>query len=194
MLARPFAAIIRHWGHCNYAEIVLLWKGDASTAIIESQRALQLMNYPMARLALGEALYVKWANMPRPSSPEALTVLESAQDTKSMDWLVANKADINAPAIYNRTPFFVAVERNDVPLVKRLIRWKADVNIAIDGGETPLLAAAGEGYGEMARILLDAGADPSAKLGGTDVAGITAYNKDPDVARLISDHKPGRRK
>ena len=65
-----------------------------------------------------------------------------------------------------RTPLIVAVEKRDIEQIKKLIKRGADVNEG-KGYRTPLITACEHGqsyneaeYEEIARILLDAGAEP----------------------------------
>ena len=65
-----------------------------------------------------------------------------------------------------RTPLIVAVEKRDIEQIKKLIKRGADVNEG-KGYRTPLIVACERGqsyneaeYEEIARILLDAGAEP----------------------------------
>ena len=65
-----------------------------------------------------------------------------------------------------RTPLIVAVEKRDIEQIKKLIKKGADVNEG-KGYRTPLIVACEHGqsyneaeYEEIARILLDAGAEP----------------------------------
>ena len=65
-----------------------------------------------------------------------------------------------------RTPLIVAVEKRDIEQIKKLIKKGADVNEG-KGYRTPLITACEHGqsyneaeYEEIARILLDAGAEP----------------------------------
>jgi hypothetical protein len=46
--------------------------------------------------------------------------------------------------------------------VQLLLRHGADANSANDRGQTPLAGAAFKGYTDVARVLLDSGADPDA--------------------------------
>lgn len=49
------------WAHGDYAGFLLCWGDDAEGAIVEATKALDLMDYGIARLTLAAALYRKWA-------------------------------------------------------------------------------------------------------------------------------------
>lgn len=50
------------WLHGNYAKFLLCIRDDYEKSIVESRLALNIMNYPAARLWLAGALYRKWAD------------------------------------------------------------------------------------------------------------------------------------
>lgn len=57
-----------------------------------------------------------------------------------------------------------AVEKNDVMLVREYIRQGFDVNAENSTGKTPLYYAVNNGYGEIAEILIDSGADVNTRV------------------------------
>lgn len=59
------------------------------------------------------------------------------------------------------TPLYVAAQFGHTALVRRLLAQGADVNTAVRDGTTVLLGAAEKDLGEMAAVLLEAGADPN---------------------------------
>eukprot|EP01083_Nonionella_stella_P103341 294973_1 len=61
-----------------------------------------------------------------------------------------------------KTALHVAVENNVPDSVQRLLNARADVEDRMNG-LTPLMVAAREGYKEMVKLLIDYGADPTAK-------------------------------
>jgi Ankyrin repeats (3 copies) len=63
------------------------------------------------------------------------------------------------------TPLYHAIHKNQLPAVDALIRGGADVNQA-SASVTPLMMAVGNGQLQIARRLLDAGANPSAVTAG----------------------------
>ncbi len=58
----------------------------------------------------------------------------------------------------NSTPLHVAVECNNIPSVKALIKYGADLNAVSKGGYTPLMKAMKTGHIEIIDILISAGA------------------------------------
>jgi len=70
------------------------------------------------------------------------------------------------------TTLFNAVLKNRTHMIGVLIRAGIDANVRNIEGMTPLMAAAADNLEEVARLLLEHGADPSA----VDAAGETAYD------------------
>ena len=93
------------------------------------------------------------------------TALILAVDNNNMEMvklLLSYGADIDYQGFRGRTALFCALEYNrkeNIEMVKLLIKNKADVNIAYDGDyeneETPLMYAAMEGYKETVKILIE---------------------------------------
>jgi ankyrin repeat protein len=84
------------------------------------------------------------------------------RNPRVVDRILKEQPDVNETSEDGETALHVAVRRGMVPLVQRLIKLGADLNIADDEGKTPLLVAVEwDRTGEMAELLLDAGADPN---------------------------------
>lgn len=95
----------------------------------------------------------------------------------------------NAGLAQNDTQaLFEAVQSNNVPELKRLVKNGVDVNSRDDIGQTALMHACTQGYKESAAILLSAGADIDAQdaVGGTALmyAGLEGRE---DAVRLLLD-------
>ncbi|WP_266157834.1 hypothetical protein [Dyella silvatica] len=63
---RAYRSAIAHeprtaWAHGNYAAFLLCTRDDYDSSILQSRKALSLMNYGQARAVLAAALYRKWA-------------------------------------------------------------------------------------------------------------------------------------
>jgi ankyrin repeat protein len=78
-----------------------------------------------------------------------------------------------------------APARDQIRLVRRLIAAGAEVDATENGGRTPLWYAAACGKVEVAEVLLDAGADPSKRAGGTQGTPKDAAIGNP-VAKLLA--------
>jgi ankyrin repeat protein len=81
---------------------------------------------------------------------------------------------------------FIAVERSDIERVNLLIKAGADVNASTIYGDTILHQAAGSGFYEAVKILLENGADSKA----VNKAGKTPYDiaRNDAVKELLEQH------
>src|SRR5207344_124603 len=89
--------------------------------------------------------------------------------------LLARKADVNARQIDGTTALHWAVRGDDLETTDLLIRAGANVSAANREGATPLLLASVNGNAAMLEKLVNAGADPNAKL-----------SKDGDTALMMA--------
>jgi ankyrin repeat protein len=80
-----------------------------------------------------------------------------------------------------------APERDQVRIVRRLIAAGAEVDATENAGRTPLWYAATRGKVAVAKLLLDAGADPSKRAGGDQGTPKDAAVGN-EVARLLAGH------
>ncbi|OEJ14027.1 hypothetical protein BFL38_04630 [Brachyspira hampsonii] len=113
------------------------------------------------------------------------TALILAADNNNMEMvrlLLSYGADIDYQGFRGRTALFCALEYNrkeNIEMVKLLIKNKADVNIAYDGDneneETPLMYAAMKGYKETVKILIANKADINKRNSNNANALIYAY-------------------
>lgn len=113
------------------------------------------------------------------------TALILAVDNNNMEMvklLLSYGADIDYQGFRGRTALFCALEYNrkeNIEMVKLLIKNKADVNIAYDGDneneETPLMYAAMKGYKETVKILIENKADINKRNRNNANALIYAY-------------------
>ncbi|KAH7411528.1 ankyrin repeat-containing domain protein, partial [Cadophora sp. MPI-SDFR-AT-0126] len=109
--------------------------------------------------------------------------------------LLEHKADVNAPGSDYGDALQIAIQTNDIEIVKILLSAGADVNVKRTGGVdcTALMTAASSPWADttMIKLLLDHGADINAVggLGGTALcaAAIGAENK-IEVMRVLLAH------
>ena len=81
-------------------------------------------------------------------------------DTDSLDTLLAAGAEVDQTGgRHHWSPLLHAIHKNQKQSVIRLLAARADVNRR-SGNWTPLVMAAGYGYADMVRLLLEGGADP----------------------------------
>lgn len=67
------------WSHGNYASFLLCWRDDADAAVVEAVKARQLMDYGIARLTHGAALYRQWASLALDGNKESAKPLAAAR-------------------------------------------------------------------------------------------------------------------
>ncbi len=103
----------------------------------------------------------------------ALISAARAGNKAGIPLLIAAGADPNQPAGVNSwPPLMHAIHKNRIGTAEALIDLGAKVNHTQSNGDTPLMMAAGYGYTDIVRMLLEKGADPAMR---TD-AGITALD------------------
>ena len=99
--------------------------------------------------------------------------------------LIAHGADVNARDKFGHTPLFFV---KSAYLTQVLVSGGADVNIRRDDGATPLYKAARTGSRQVARILIDSGADVNASQDGTSPLHVAARRGHWAVADLLIEH------
>jgi len=85
-------------------------------------------------------------------TPLHLAVFYDRKDI--VEFLLTNKADVNAKDDGGRTPLYGAALVGDINIMELLLANGADVNVKDSGGETPLHAAAGNDHPDMVKLLL----------------------------------------
>ena len=98
-----------------------------------------------------------------------------------LEFLLANKADVNAKVNDGGTALHMAVGNSNKYLVALLLANKADVNAADNSGHTPLSGAAVTGQKDMVELLLAFKADIK------DALRLAVMFKHDDVARLLRE-------
>ncbi|MCX5925366.1 MAG: ankyrin repeat domain-containing protein, partial [Candidatus Dependentiae bacterium] len=91
------------------------------------------------------------------------------------------------------TPLMLAVKKDKISDVRRLIKAKADVNHTSANGLTPLICAAQSGHINNVKILLQHKADPNASefLGNTPLMYAIAHNQVP-LCKVLVESKADR--
>lgn len=119
-----------------------------------------------------------------------LTALHLAvSDARKVRILLERGADVHARSALGRTPLLVAASTNGTVETVRLLLGKgADVNAADNSGVTPLLAAASVDDADVARLLLERGANAAVRANVPQSATPTmaaAYNGNVELLRLF---------
>jgi ankyrin repeat protein len=109
------------------------------------------------------------------------------------EFLLANKADVNAKNNDGRTPLHLAADRGYKEVAELLLKNGADVNAKAKNGETPLhlaaLNAPKEKGKELAELLLKNGADVNAKdNAGSTPLQMAVLGHREDVMDLLRQH------
>ncbi len=107
--------------------------------------------------------------------------------------LVDAGADIDAREEDGETPLHYAVWRSELDVAALLIEFRADLEIRNNWGRTPLLIVAREtGNAEMARQLIDAGAEVNLRdEGGESPLDLAAWRGFGDLVNLLLDEGAG---
>jgi ankyrin repeat protein len=129
---------------------------------------------------------------PEYASADQLALIEAARkgDRPGLAKLLKQGVNPNAkPDLWGKTALIVAVERNDVEMVRLLLDSGADPDL-LAGGYTPLGRAAFLGYDHVAALLLKYGADPDfkSKDGNTPLTAAASMNRLEVIRVLIPAH------
>ena len=126
-----------------------------------------------------------------------------AGDVANVRALIAHGADPNEVAGQNNwTPLLHAIHTHQTASVQALLDGGADVNRPSGNKLTPLMMAAGYGYTDIVRLLLQRGADPRiadldgfhavdlAAAGVPDIDRFTLFQCQDETVRLLRDADP----
>jgi hypothetical protein len=114
-------------------------------------------------------------------------------DLATLLLLAHRGADVNAGNRTGRTALWFAVYNDNEPMVRALLGLKVNVDQTGDDHDTPLIQAARTGLTPIAKLLLDAGADPDIHLGSLAAVDFAEADGHPETATLIrSRMKPAR--
>jgi ankyrin repeat protein len=105
--------------------------------------------------------------------------------------LLENGADPDKrDPITHRTPLMLAALAGNEPVVRALLKGKADPKVGNDFGNTPLWFACGRGDVAVARALLEATADPNAAPARTDAGGVPLDEGDTSLHQAVRAGSP----
>ncbi len=126
-----------------------------------------------------------------------------AGDVATIRSLIAHGADPNEAAGQNNwSPLLHAIHKGQIRSVEALLDGGADINRVSGNGITPLMMAAGYGYDDIVRVLLQRGANPRiadnggshaidiAAAGVADIDRFTLFQCQDETVRLLRDAAP----
>lgn len=121
------------------------------------------------------------------ASPPLVEAVKSGDRAAALA-LIDQRADVNAPEPDGTTALHWAVHRNDLELVRRLLRAGADVNARNDYGATPMSEAAVLADAALVGALLEAGADvESPNADGQTALMVVARTGRVEAAQVLID-------
>jgi ankyrin repeat protein len=136
-----------------------------STSLIEAVNARSL---PVVRWLVEEGAHVDHISEKEACSPLYYAV--QAGNHKVVEYLLAARADVNRKGYWGAAPLALALIKNDVPLVTRLLESGANPELSRWYNErtnqmvSPLAWAAGIGREDLFDLLLSHGANPKAQF------------------------------
>jgi len=112
-------------------------------------------------------------------------------------YLIDCGSDINMPGVKDKSPLHLQLyisqilkDGKDVELVKKLIKWGADINKVVDG-ETPLIKAVKMNHLELVQFMVENGADINKKIlnnDGDTALGAAIYSKNLEIVKYLVEH------
>jgi hypothetical protein len=108
-------------------------------------------------------------------------------------WVQVLLGTVRPLSVQQTEPLYYAASYNMVPIVRLLLRPGSGVDINKPGGRfgsSPFAIACYRGHAEVAKMLLEAGADPAAVDGGTrrTALNMARYRGMDDVVQMIINH------
>jgi len=198
------------WLHGNYSTFLLFERGLPDAAIGEAEKALQIMDYGMGRLALASARYAKWAQLKRKDPARAAQLLAAAKaDAPDFSWVMPRAASYvaSSPAMQTMVKELVALgvpldtkdEHGDTGMmlaaysgrlrsVELLAKMGASLETRDNYGRTALSLAARGGYVDVAKFLHARGASVNAQdvTGKSALYTAVAEGQEPMVRALLA--------
>lgn len=123
------------------------------------------------------------------SLDEQLFKAVESSDTKSIEKVIQEGANINAQDQSGRTAAMIATYNNDLASAQTLIEAGADVNVQDDMKNNPFLYAGAEGYLDILKLTIEAGADPAItnRYGGTALIPASEHGYVDVVRELLTE-------
>ena len=131
---------------------------------------------------------VSLAGLGATSSRPALVDAVKQADTASVEALLLQQVDVNAPEPDGTTALHWAAHGDDPEILHLLIQAGANVNASNDYGVTPLFLACTNGNAAIIGRLLKAGADPESRTAGETTLMTAARTGAVDAVKVLLAH------
>lgn len=188
------------------AVLLAIYDGHRDLARYLAEKGAQLSVFDAAALGradLVEAFLNEDPNLAHAYSLDGFTALGLAcffGNNEVVDLLLGKGSDPNAASRnpMRVTPLHSAVANRDAEkafqMTKSLLRGGAEVNVAQEGGWTPLHQAAAHGQTAIVKMLLEHGADSEAKSrDGRTPLEMAANGAHKEAEQLLRHHSSGKR-
>ena len=164
------------WGHGNYANFLLFFRGMPDAAIVQAEKALSIMDYGIGRQTLAAAYYAKWAELKGKDLSSAIEYSERAK-----------KLGPNLSYIMTQAASFVQAGPAIQKMVKEFMAHGVSIDIKDNNGDTGLTLAAFTGRVQSVVILLKYGANKEAEDGnGWTALTNAAYKGHTEVVKILA--------
>ena len=130
--------------------------------------------------------WVDFVDRPLASNATSLYVASQNGHRKTVQLLIAHRADVNLATRDNATPVFIAAQMGNEGIVDDLIEAKADIHSANNTGATPLFIASQNARLEIAKKLMALGAETNSEtIGGATPLYIAAQKDNRKIAEVL---------
>ncbi len=177
----------------NHYEIALLLLQQGADTEIPDDRGLTPLMYASSYdfFEVTELLLMFGAD-PGQSDREGATALHATAIYSQTDiaWILLDYgADINSRDDFGFTPLMMAVQLGRKEMAVYLLENNAAINLRTQDGMTALALAVANNHPELAEKLIELGADPKARISGTDnIMNLALWQGSEELITLMRQH------